>query len=308
MAQENKDYEYDASPRDEEEADTLLDGDHVRLPQASQGSVYTATDRKLNRLTLLVVIGTFVVALHCMTNMGNGGKTVQMAQVAEETNDVSDLIPSNKEEEASTQEEEKKEEAIAAQPAPAALVVQQNQRDCSESITELKSAPDTTYHVFQFSGTHVASTMAVNLLTGLFEGVDTPRGYLDRGGFTHGRDKATVESNIVTKTHITNVESLTKDYGGNFQHIFFIGNERAEENNFLPPAYCSPVTYKNVVCLEYADIQYESLDELRRVVHYVAEKIRDAFPYFACAELDEEAAYQRLVNMAEAYSRKADLT
>jgi hypothetical protein len=42
----------------------------------------------------------------------------------------------------------------------------------------LEIAPSRRYHVFQFSGAEVASTMTANLLTGLFEGKDQGMAYL----------------------------------------------------------------------------------------------------------------------------------
>ncbi len=118
-----------------------------------------------------------------------------------------------------------------------------------------------------------------------------------------------VARTMVTKTHITNVEQLQAMFGSYFDHIFLVGNERKDQNKFLPQDYCANgtnhnhnKTFPNVLCLEYNDLQYHDETTLRQVVKYVKDQIRTSFSYyFGKVPLHEEEAVQRLLDMAESY-------
>ncbi|KAG7350935.1 hypothetical protein IV203_010295 [Nitzschia inconspicua] len=185
-------------------------------------------------------------------------------------------------------------------------------------LNQLEVAPSRQYHVFQFSGTGVASTMTVNLLIGLFEGADQGMAYWEckhkdnvkeectywnRLNHISGKPSADlINSTIVTKTHVENVDILQSWFGSDFDKLFFVGNERKDVNKFLPKEYCDNATYPNVLCLEYNDLHYDNEESLRKVVKYVKDRIQRAFPYFANVHLKEEEAVQRLLDMAESYN------
>jgi hypothetical protein len=180
----------------------------------------------------------------------------------------------------------------------------------------LEIAPSRRYHVFQISGTGVASTMTVNLLTGLFEGKDQGMAYLEckrvqkkencnwLQGYSsiNGRKHLHhLNMTIVTKTHVQNADLLQSWFREDFDNIFFVGNERMDTGKFLPPEYCANDTYPNILCLEYDDLQYNDIVGLRKVVKYVKDRIYSSFPYFANVQLKEEEAVQRLLEMTESY-------
>lgn len=162
--------------------------------------------------------------------------------------------------------------------------------------------------------------MTVNLLMGLFEGREQAMAYwqckleamqhlelcefFKRYNHISGNQNRSdlVLNTIVTKTHLVDVDRLQEWFESDFHNIFFIDNERKDQNKTLPEAYCSTNTYANVLCLEYNDPQYTDEASLRRVVRYVKNEIRTAFPYFANAEMKEEEAVQRLLDMAKAYA------
>jgi hypothetical protein len=185
------------------------------------------------------------------------------------------------------------------------------------TLDHLEVAPSRLYHVFQFSGTGVASTMTVNLLTGLFEGTEQGMAYWEckysesvkeqctfwqRLNHINGISSADlINSTIVTKTHVENVDTLQSWFGSDFDKIFFIGNERKDLGKLLPKEYCAEDSYPNVMCLEYNDLQYSDEESMRKVVKYVKDRIHHAFPYFANVQLKEEEAVQRLLDMAESY-------
>jgi len=182
-------------------------------------------------------------------------------------------------------------------------------------LTDLEVAPSRTYHIFQFSTSGVASTLTVNLLTGLFEGAEQGVSYLEckgdrrpcnwQQGLNYRKKgfppSSMINRTIVTKTHATDVEELQEMFTDDFDQIFFVGNERKDQNKFLPQEYCSNQTFPNVLCLEYNDLQYEDKKGLKRVVEYVSRRIQTDFPYFAGVSLKEGEAVQRLLDMAEAY-------
>ncbi|KAG7336992.1 hypothetical protein IV203_017531 [Nitzschia inconspicua] len=110
-----------------------------------------------------------------------------------------------------------------------------------------------------------------------------------------------MNTTIVTKTHVEDADLLLSWFQDDFDHIFFVGNERKDQNKFLPQQYCANDTYPNVLCLEYNDLQYNDEAGLRKVVKYVKERIYESFPYFANVKLKEEEAVQRLLDMVESY-------
>lgn len=170
----------------------------------------------------------------------------------------------------------------------------------ANKLLELDFAPTKAYHIFQFSHSGVASTMTVNLLTGLFDGRYPPTGYLEvKGQWRYF--KGPFNRTLVIKTHFRDVDELTRRYGNQTDRLFFIGNNRREANKILPDKYCSSQDpkYSNVMCLEYEDLQYNNVDELWTVVRHVKSRILESFPFFQSYRLKEEEAVQRLLDMAE---------
>jgi hypothetical protein len=110
-----------------------------------------------------------------------------------------------------------------------------------------------------------------------------------------------MNTTIVTKTHVEDADLLYSWFHKDFDNLFFVGNERMERGKYLPTKYCANDTYPNILCLEYEDLQYTDQEGLRRVVKYVKERIYSSFPYFANVQLKEEAAVQRLMDMALSY-------
>jgi hypothetical protein len=112
-----------------------------------------------------------------------------------------------------------------------------------ESIVNLETSPAGKYHIFQISGTNVASTMAVNLLTGLFDGADVSVGYLENKSGILNKWKgcdSPMNLTIVTKTYWRNVDELTEHYGSEFDRLFFIGSKWRAKNSFLPKVNTVP--------------------------------------------------------------------
>jgi hypothetical protein len=57
-------------------------------------------------------------------------------------------------------------------------------------------------------------------------------------------------------------------------YSLIFGNALAEENTLLPKEYGANGTYPNAVCLESADIECNTKEELRGVVRYVKNRIQ----------------------------------
>lgn len=184
-------------------------------------------------------------------------------------------------------------------------------------IVQLAYRPTTEYKIILVAPPDTGSTITHNILTGLFEGRFAPSGYLHcKGGscpdkqeiFWKKHTPIYMNQTIVTKTHSVDVDSLTLQFGDEFDRLFFIAKERKEKGMIVPACHdsgggnhtvSSPSWTSNpILCLQYDDLLYDDEAGIRRAVRHVQERIRGAFPYFAHAELKEEETVHRMMDIA----------
>ena len=82
-------------------------------------------------------------------------------------------------------------------------------------LAQLQPAPTAAYHIFQSSIGMSASTLLLsNILIGLFEGADATYAFLEQDWKTHfdGNMDAPINSTVVTKTHVINVDDIVERY------------------------------------------------------------------------------------------------
>jgi hypothetical protein len=171
----------------------------------------------------------------------------------------------------------------------------------------LERAPTQKYHIFQISKPHTGSTLMTNLLIGLVSHDPTNEHvvFLEkearilsyRGKIYRGSD---CNVTVVTKTHQTKVDRLTKLFASQFDRLYFVAVNRGKKKS-VSDRYCR--NYTNVLCFEYGDTVYnstspdEEASNRANVVHRVRKALQDKFEYFAGYYLDETAAVKRLEEM-----------
>ena len=138
-----------------------------------------------------------------------------------------------------------------------------------------------TYHIFQASPPHTASTVLNNFLIGMFE-PNAEYSFMiynqERRIRRHDKDVAIDDGHIVTKTHITDLMSLYKQYRNTFDEILFVvANRGVSPETRIDASLCQ---YNNVLCVEYEELLYSDERERELVVRALATKLKDRFDYF----------------------------
>mmetsp|Transcript_2933 Transcript_2933/g.8532 ORF Transcript_2933/g.8532 Transcript_2933/m.8532 type:complete len:514 (+) Transcript_2933:85-1626(+) len=184
-----------------------------------------------------------------------------------------------------------------------------------EQLTTLHSPPTSAYHIFQSSIGMSGSTLLSNILIGLFEGPDATYSFLERDWKTHfaGSLDAPINSTVVTKTHVINVDDLVERYLGNeeevgkFERIFVVSSTRGEAH--IDDKYCDPANLQYsqfVLCLDYDEFTYKQPEEMAKSVSFVRQRLVEAFPYFANIPFDEQRTIARLEEMAQVMEQMKD--
>lgn len=174
-------------------------------------------------------------------------------------------------------------------------------------ITELAKTPTSTYHIFVASKPDTGSTLLVNMILGLFdENLDSKVGFLHFDLTIVKPAGADIDSSIVTKTHIQDLDVLYTHFEDDYDEVFIVVPNRSEIR--LEDRYCSHPYYSNMVlCLEYEDFTYSEPIKMKESISYVAGKIKDAFPYFGEVELLEENAAKRINDMEAMMKHMANM-
>lgn len=80
---------------------------------------------------------------------------------------------------------------------------------------------------------------------------------------------------MVTKTHALDLIRLYKIYKLEFDEVFFVVSNRGTSTETrIDPSYCQ---YDNVLCIEYEELQFESNEEVEKVVNNLTDKFRARF-------------------------------
>ena len=180
-------------------------------------------------------------------------------------------------------------------------------------LAQLQPAPTATYHIFQASIGMSGSTLLSNILIGLFEGADATYSFLEQDWKTHfaGDMDAPINSTVVTKTHVINVDDIVERYSGiaqdgKFERIFVVSSSRGEAH--IDDKYCDATNQYNqfVLCLDYEDFTYKQPADMAKSVSFVRRRLVEAFPYFANIAFDEEQTVKRLEEMAQVMEQMKD--
>ncbi|KAK1741252.1 glycosyltransferase (family 10) [Skeletonema marinoi] len=144
-----------------------------------------------------------------------------------------------------------------------------------------------TYHIFQASPPHTASTVLNNFLIGMFE-PGAEYSFMvynqERTIRRHDKDVAIDDGHIVTKTHITDLMGLYKQHRNAFDEIMFVvANRGVNPETRIDSSLCQ---YNNVLCIEFEELLYSDEHGRESVVRALAEKLKDRFGYFFGAHLD----------------------
>ena len=181
-------------------------------------------------------------------------------------------------------------------------------------LAQLQPPPTSTYHIFQSSIGMSGSTLLSNILIGLFEGADATYSFLEQDWKTHfgGDMDAPINSTVVTKTHVINVDDIVERYSGRadegkFERIFVVSSSRGEAH--IDDKYCdatNPQYNQFVLCLDYDDFTYKQPADMAKSVSFVRQRLVEAFPYFANIAFDEEQTVKRLEEMARVMEQMKD--
>lgn len=154
-----------------------------------------------------------------------------------------------------------------------------------------KDAPLTingkTYHIFQASPPHTASTVLNNFLIGMFE-PDALYSFMiynkERTIRRHDKDVSIDDGHIVTKTHVLDLMGVYKQHRDVFDEILFVvANRGISPETRIDAALCQ---YNNVLCIEYEELLYSDEQAREMVVRALAQKLKDRFDYFFRDHLD----------------------
>jgi hypothetical protein len=170
-----------------------------------------------------------------------------------------------------------------------------------------------TYHIFQASPPHTASTVLNNVLIGMFE-PDAEYSFMiynkERTIRRHDKDVSIDDGHIVTKTHILDLMGLYKQHRTVFDEILFVvANRGISPETRIDASLCQ---YNNVLCVEYEELLYSDDQGREMVVRALAQKLKDRFDYFFGDELDLmdgnrlKNAVTRLAQMDQATMSLAD--
>lgn len=171
-----------------------------------------------------------------------------------------------------------------------------------------------SFHIFQASPPHTASTVVNNWLIGLFE-PDADYSFMindaQRRIRRNGKNISINNGHIVTKTHVKDLSSLYKQYQAQFGEIFFVASNRGSDpRTRIDDSLCQ---HTNVLCLEYQEVLFSNHREMKAMVKSLTDRFQDKFGYFF-DEADEDFfgvdsqanAVRRLGDMMMAIDEMAD--
>ena len=144
-----------------------------------------------------------------------------------------------------------------------------------------------SYHIFQASPPHTASTVLNNFLIGMFEPeADYSFMVWDRERRVRRNDKdvSIDDGHIVTKTHILDLMGLYKQHRDKFDEVLFVvANRGVNPETRVDASLCQ---YNNVLCVEYEELLYSDEQGRQTVVRQLAQKLKGRFNYFFGEHLD----------------------
>ena len=160
-----------------------------------------------------------------------------------------------------------------------------------------------TFHIIQASPPHASSTTVINWLMGLFhpnQDIAFLFNWPEQPVKQSGED-VELGSTLVTKTSNLNILELYKAIRPNFDEVFFvISNRGGDPRTRVDAAMCG---YKNVLCLEYDELQFTNNSELPELVGKLTDKLAKRFEFFFGSEPEwsaqghQSAAVKRLEDM-----------
>ena len=160
-----------------------------------------------------------------------------------------------------------------------------------------------TFHIIQASPPHASSTTVINWLMGLFhpnQDIAFLFNWPEQPVKQSGED-VELGSTLVTKTSNLNILELYKAIRPNFDEVFFvISNRGGDPRTRVDAAMCG---YKNVLCLEYDELQFANNSELPELVSKLTDKLAKRFEFFFGSEPEwsaqghQSAAVKRLEDM-----------
>jgi hypothetical protein len=144
-----------------------------------------------------------------------------------------------------------------------------------------------SYHIFQASPPHTASTVLNNFLIGMFE-PDADYSFMvwdrERRVRRNDKDVSIDDGHIVTKTHILDLMGLYKQHRDKFDEVLFVvANRGVNPETRVDASLCQ---YNNVLCVEYEDLLYSDDQGRETVVRELAQKLKGRFNYFFGEHLD----------------------
>ena len=169
-----------------------------------------------------------------------------------------------------------------------------------------------SFHIFQASPPHTASTVVNNWLMGLFE-PDANYSFMINNReqtIRHVDRSVPIDTTIVTKTHVLDLMGLYKKFRPQFDEIFFVvSNRGTSPETRIDDSLCQ---YNNVLCIEFEDLLFSNEQEMRQMVHRLTLMFQNRFEYFfgpnsnLLGERSQANAVRRLEEMAQATVALAD--
>ena len=160
-----------------------------------------------------------------------------------------------------------------------------------------------TFHIIQASPPHTSSTTVINWLMGLFhpnKDIAFLSNWPEQPVKQSGKD-VELSTTLVTKTSNLNILEMYKAIRPNFDEVFFvISNRGGDSRTRVDSALCG---YKNVLCLEYEELQFANNSELPELVSKLTAKLAKRFEFFFGGKPEwslqghQSAAVKRLEDM-----------
>jgi len=160
-----------------------------------------------------------------------------------------------------------------------------------------------SFHIIQASPPHTSSITVINWLMGLFhpnEDIAFLANWPDQPVKQSDQD-VELGATLVTKTSNLNILEMYKAIRPHFDEVFFvISNRGSDSRTRVDAALCG---FKNVLCLEYEELQFDNNNELPELVGKLTEKLAKRFEFFFETKPDwsaqghQSAAVKRLEDM-----------
>ena len=148
-----------------------------------------------------------------------------------------------------------------------------NQSDTSAARVE-------SFQIIQASPPHTSSITVINWLMGLFhpnEDIAFLANWPDQPVKQSGKD-VELGATLVTKTSNLNILEMYQAIRPHFDEVFFvISNRGGDSRTRVDAALCG---FRNVLCLEYEELQFDSNNELPELVSKLTEKLVKRFAFF----------------------------